>query len=251
MKKHHRTIVVVALSVIVIFGTYFFVLYRMSYSLSGNLEKQESVRIGYTDRTFDLDVDSGVWKEVEPVKVHLFPQSARVAYGNEERDIMVRGIYNDEEIAFLIEFHDESENRGGLENVDACAILFAPGDAPVTAQMMGFESKVNIWQWKADRDTARFMKDDDSVNVIREFVAVGPATQKPLQNQNVDGRGEYDNSRWRVIFKRKLLSQQEDEFDIKPGNDMNIAFAVWDGKKLETFSRKSISILRPLILEEK
>lgn len=251
MKRHHRTILIISLSVIVIFSVYFLVLYRMSYSIAGNLEKIKSLRIKYTDSALNLDVDGKVWENVKPVKIQLYPQSARVAFGNEERDIMVRGLYNDEEIAFLIVFEDESEDLGGLVNPDACAILFTPKGAPATAQMMGFESKANIWHWKADRDVARFREGDQSVNVIREFIAAGPATQKPLARQYVEGGGEYKNNSWKVIFKRKLISQQKDEFVIEPGNNLSIAFAVWDGGKLETFSRKSISILRPLIVEEK
>ena len=251
MKRHHSTIIIVALCVAVMAVVYFIVLYRLSYRPDGKIGKEKGLTIEYTNQIIDMDVSSGIWKKIRPATIHLVPQSARVAYGNDEKDILVRGIFNDEEVAFLLEIYDESEDLGGLINPDACAVLLAPEEIPATAQMMGYESKVNIWHWSADRNAGRYDKIDQSVNVVRELVAEGPATQKPLAGQYVIGKGVYEPTRWRVIFKRKLAGRQMDAIDITPGTRMNIAFAVWDGSKTETFSRKSISILMPLIIGKK
>ena len=251
MKRHHKTILIVALSVAVILVVYFTVLYRLSHAVSGKLEEKETLAVSYINKAFDLDANNDLWKDIAPVRIHLLPQSARTPHGTTERDILVRMAHNNEEIAVLIEFNDESEDRTGPANPDACAVLFAPGDAPATAQMMGFGSIANVWQWLADRDARKYQAGDASVNVVRELFARGPGTQKELPGQNVEGRGEYGQGRWKVVFKRKLKSSQENELELKPGVDMNIAFAVWNGIKMESFSRKSISILRNLTLEEK
>lgn len=251
MKRHHITILIVSLCVIVMAIAYFIVLYRLAYHPSASLTQEKSLTIEYTNQVIDLDVNSEIWNTTKSTQVHLFPQSARVAYGQEEKDLQVKGLFNNEEIAFLLEFDDTSEDLGGLKNPDACAILLSPEDIPATAQMMGYESKVNIWQWSADRNKQRYVKGDQSIIVIRELVAEGPTTQKPLAHQFVIGKGEYQHTGWRVLFKRKLATSQPDEFEILPGTGMNIAFALWNGENLETFSRKSISILRPLIINKK
>ncbi len=248
IKRYHSTIIIIALCVAVIAFVYFMVMYRMAYQPAGRIEKQNSLTIEYTNQFISLDAGSEIWKKIKPVTIHLLPQSARVAFGQDEKDIQVRGLFNDDEVAFLLEIEDESGDLGGLLNPDACAILLAPEDVPATAQMMGYESKVNIWHWSADRNFSRYVQGDQSVNVVNELVAVGPATQKPLAEQNVIGKGVYEGIKWQVIFKRKLAGKQEDGIEITPGTNMNIAFAVWDGSKTETFSRKSISILRPLII---
>ena len=251
MKRHHTTILVVSLCMATLSVLYFVVLRRSSYRPSETLTVEKEFIVETTNQVIDLDVRSSVWADVSPTNVQLFPQSARVAYGQEEKDILVRAVHNREEIAFLLEFDDESENIGGLIIPDACAILLAPDDATATAQMMGYESKVNIWHWSADRNDRRYGQDDQSVQVVRELISEGPTTQKPLAEQYVTGKGEYARTRWRVVFKRKLAKEQPDELKVSPDTRMQIAFAVWDGGKKETFSRKSISILRPLIISRK
>jgi DMSO reductase family type II enzyme heme b subunit len=105
--------------------------------------------------------------------------------------------------------------------------------------MMGYASKANIWHWLADRDT------------VREMKASGPGTQTPLKDQNVKGKGEYRDGKWKVMFKRSLKSMQDEEFEIIPDLEYKIAFALWNGSKMESFARKSISILAYLKFERK
>ncbi len=248
MKKHHRTIISITITVAVIGTAYFLFLYRMSYSQPKSLGQKKGMEIEQVYENIDLDTNSKIWNQVQPISIHLVPQSARVAFGRSEKDILVKAIFNDVEVAFLVEIKDDTEDLGGLTNPDSCAIMLAQKDVSATTQMMGYDSKVNIWQWAADRNAARYHKGDRSANVIRELIAEGPTTQRSLANEYVEWKGSYDDSTWRIIFKRKLSSRQADEFEIEPGTEMNIAFAVWDGSKVESFSRKSISILMPLVI---
>lgn len=221
---------------------YFVILYHYIYKIPDTLEKGESFTVFSVDQKITLSLDNKIWHDIQPVTLPLFPQSVRTAFGKYERKINVKGIYNKEDIAFLIEYADETENRIGLKTPDYCAILFVPANSPASAQMMGFESIANIWRWSALRDAKK-------IDVVREFVAHGPTTQKPMENQNVLGQGSYAKGGWKVLFVRKRAKQQKDEFEFMHSKRLKIAFAVWDGEKLETFSRKSIAILRTLILE--
>jgi len=241
IKRHHRTIIIIAISVTVLAVAYFVFLFRATSPLFRGRQRPEGMVITYTDQPLVLDPESSIWDSVEMQTVHLVPQSARVAFGKSERDIRVGSVRNDTEVAFLIEIDDDTEDLGGLANPDSCAIMLVPANAPAAAQMMGYESKANIWQWSADRNAARYQQDDQSVSVIRELVAEGPTTQRPLENEYVEGRGWYDGSTWRIIFKRKLRSLQADEHELRPGAEVSIVFAAWNGSEVESFSRKSIS----------
>jgi DMSO reductase family type II enzyme heme b subunit len=248
MRENLRFILIVGIITLVLSLFYFVTVYSMSYKRNPP-EKEKELTVYYVDEQIPLDVNSEFWKNITPVRIHLQPQSARVPYGSDEREIFVRGVYNGSEIGFLVEFEDESENLGLPANPDACAILFVPGESPATSQMMGYNSKANIWHWLADRNLKRYREGDTTVNVVRELIATGPGTQTPMPKQLVEGKGEYTNGKWKVVFKRRLKRMQEDELDFGPGKNFKIAFAVWDGEKMESFSRKSISILRKLVLK--
>ncbi|MEW6456092.1 MAG: ethylbenzene dehydrogenase-related protein [Acidobacteriota bacterium] len=252
MKKPFFNAIMIFTVILIAVGGYFLIAHRLNIPPpSASIEGKKNLNVGYTEESISVNPISEVWKSADFTKIHLYPQSARIPYGNSEKELLVKALYNDREIAFLLEFYDETEDRGGPVNPDACAILFVPNDGPATAQMMGYGSKANVWQWLADRDTEKYQKGNESIKTVRELIAHGPGTQTPMENQNVEGRGMHKDGKWAVVFKRDLKSNQEGEFEFKPGTDKNIAFAVWDGIKMESFSRKSISILRTLTLEGK
>ncbi len=214
------------------------------------LEEKKNLNVKHINEDIPLDPEWNLWDSVEGEQIHLIPQIARAPFGFEERDILVKAVYNSEEIAFLLEFKDETESRQPPANPDACAILFVPANGPATKQVMGFGSIANVWQWLADRDFQKYSQNID-INPVREPIARRPGTQTPMKFQFVEGKGIYKDGKWKVIFKRKLKKQQEDEFDFKEGFPMEVAFAIWDGHKMEGSSKKSIAILRKLIMGER
>ncbi len=246
MKRHHKTILNTSIVIAILSLGYFLVMYDMIYSSSAEVEQKANLTIYHTNKNIDLVSDSDFWLGIDPERIHLYPQSARAPYGNSEKELQVRAVYNRDEVAFFIEFKDETEDLGSPVNPDACAILFAAADVPATAQMMGYESEANVWQWLADRNTQKYSKGNLTIKPVRELIATGPGTQTPLPEQNVKGKGIYENGKWSVIFKRSLASSQDGELQFRPETDLNIAFALWNGSKMESFSRKSISILRTL-----
>ncbi|MEW5815113.1 MAG: ethylbenzene dehydrogenase-related protein [Spirochaetota bacterium] len=248
MEKHKKTVLIIAITVFVIAAAYFAFLYLKSYMVHGRLEVKGTFRINHTDSSFTLDPANPLWDGIAGEKIHLLPQSARSPFGSAEFDILVRGAFNATEIAFLLEFPDDTENRTGPANPDACAVLVTPANASAVAQMMGYETRANIWHWLATRDAERYLNNNASVNPVRELTVKGPGTQTPMEAQYVDGRGEYKDGEWRVVFIRKREIRQKDEIDFE--KELNIAFAVWNGSRMEASSRKSISVLRTLIMEK-
>lgn len=253
MSKVTLKIGILALSLVSFGGGFLLIQYRLNHPPPGKkIEKPEGLVVYSTPKDIPLEPWAEVWEGLSWQKVQLYPQNARIPYGVREKELQVKALYNQEEVAFLLEFKDQTENRTLPANPDGCALLFVPQDAPATAQMMGYGSKANVWQWLADRDKEKFQKGNPQVNVVRELIAHGPATQKEMPGQYVEGKGVYQEGKWRVFLKRSLAARQEQEFDLGPHSPKKkIAFALWDGETVESFARKSIAILRDLLWEEK
>ncbi|MCP5108457.1 MAG: hypothetical protein GY950_34045 [bacterium] len=251
MSNHTPKFVISVTTILIAVGFYFVVSHRLSNPPADfPLEPMEKLPVKYIDTGIELDVEAPIWNSIEPTHLRLYPQSARNPHGTTEKAITIKAFYNNEDIYFLAEFADDTENRTLPSNPDACAILFVSADSTASAQMMGYANKANIWHWLADRDLKKY-RNNESVNVVRELIAVGPATQTEMEKQNVEGRGFYKAGKWKVIFKRKLEKKQEKEFAFTTGAHKRVAFALWNGVKMESFGKKSIAILRTLVLEDK
>jgi DMSO reductase family type II enzyme heme b subunit len=230
-------------------AAFFVVMYSLTRDRLVGVTQQEPLRIGYTTADLPLDPLAEYWAGMAAMRIHLWPQNARVPYGTEERDIWVRGAYNDFEIAFQVEFEDGTENRDVASKPDAYAIFIEPADSPAIGQMMAQDGSGNIWHWLADRDTEQHQNASQSIRAAAELITAGPGTQTPLESQNVAAKGEFRDGKWYVVFKRSLNSQQDGAMELATGSDALVSFAVWDGAKMESFAAKSIAIVRPLILE--
>lgn len=215
------------------------------------------------------DFEAAVWNELPPLTVRLLHQVTIAPRGkNLVPDLQVRAFHNGKEAYFLCEWKDERESRVHElgEFPDACAVAFSLAEEPPKASiMMGFESTVNIWQWKADLD-AQIWKSgapegSPSPNVFytyekpaafptrttaptsacQDLLSGRPGTVTVKDKTSLTGRGQWRDGRWRVILKRALSAgDPEAAVQLKPGKH-HIAFAVWNGEKGDRGSRKSIS----------
>lgn len=248
MRGSVKTVLTFALPLLTLGSLYFIVIRGMSQRQFPVPEEEEPLSVSYTDQDIPLDPGAEYWTGIEPMRIQLYPQAARVPYGTQKRVIWVRGVYDDNEIALHLEFEDDTEDWGDQPTPDACAIMFTPGDAPATSQMMGHGSGANIWHWLAEGADS-VVRQSQTTQQVRELIATGPATQTPMESQSVVARGEYQDGKWRVVFERPLESRQDGELELSPGSYRKISFAVWDGSAMESLSRKSIAILRTLRLE--
>jgi len=235
---------------LLLFGVVFFLLMRFfTRDQLVGVTDEPPIQVIYTSSEIPLDPSSEFWLDIDQTNVHLWPQNARVPYGTEERDLSVRGVYNDREIAFHLEFDDDKEDREGPLNRDACAVFFGPANSPATAQMMAHGSTGNLWHWVADEDALSRQEGGDPTQAVLELFTTGPGTQTPLEQQTVLGWGEYSGTGWSVVIKRQLDSVQDDAVSVEPDSELIISFAVWDGSKVEALARKSISIVTNLVFE--
>jgi complex iron-sulfur molybdoenzyme family reductase subunit gamma len=62
-----------------------------------------------------------------------------------------------------------------------------------------------------------------------------------LAVQDAKGFGVHDSSGWAVVLTRDLLANQVGEAKFAPGQNLDMAFAVWDGSHDERNGKKAVS----------
>ena len=107
---------------------------------------------------------------------------------------------------------------------------------------------VNLWYWMADKN------EDAQANPVEDQNANGykdPAKAQPPAAQNVQGRGQFKDGRWRIVMKRPLITKDTNtDVMFKLGKLTPIAFHIWDGSNGETGLQRAISSWSFLLLEE-
>ena len=168
------------------------------------------------------DPNASAWNNAP---VAQFPMSPQVHWQNRiqevtVKDLKVRALHDGNQLAVLLEYADPTEDPD-----DAAALEFMVGDKKAhfahgqpMAQVEG--GPVNIWYWKNKENKAVDMN------------AQGFGTLKAQEHQDVKAKGVYANGTWKVVFSRSLANEHVNEdVQVTPGEFINIAFAVWDGKK--------------------
>ena len=194
-----------------------------SLVLAGSAWAQESVAIrAVLVKTVPDDPTAAAWSSAVTAKFPLSPQvhwPTRILEVT-AKDVKVRGLSDGKQVAIMLEYEDPTEDPD-----DAAAVEFMVGDKKAhfahgqpMAQVEG--GPVNIWFWKN--------KDAKALDMN----AKGFGTLKVQGQQDVKGKGVYQDGKWKVVFSRALTTgDAEHDTQFKPGEFINIAFAVWDGKK--------------------
>lgn len=192
---------------------------------AGMAMAQESVavRAGLVKGALPVDdPNAAAWNSVLPSQ---FPMSPQVHWQNRiqevtVKDVKVRALHDGTQVAVLLEYEDPTEDPD-----DAAALEFMVGDKKAHfahgQPMLQVEGgPVNIWFWK-NKD-----------NKALDMNAQGFGTLKVQEHQDVKAKGAYANGSWKVVFSRPLATDHPDaDTQMVPGEFINIAFAVWDGKK--------------------
>lgn len=193
------------------------------------------------------DPASALWSRAESERIALIATplalqpSAYVKASREERpfgrvrEVEVRALHDGSQIAFLLEWEDTDRDvdpPGDERFPDGAALLFPLAEgAPLVT--MGAEGKpVNAWHWRADRPEH-----------ARNNVALGLGTTRVTPDASIGTVAHWDHGRWRVVFRRALRSSAppEEAVQMKAGDVIQVAFAVWDGSNGERGGLKSFS----------
>lgn len=210
-------------------------------------------------------LDDERWAEAPAVTLHLVPNIIK-----EERlftplndAVTVRTLYNDKEIAFLLEVDDRTRSVPGdkyfselqdenLEmHTDAVAIQFPHEDAYMSAPMVkkplyrhgDAKSNTTIWYWNAGSIEPR------QAPVARLFDGSGPNQKlKPREKDtSLSAAGEWKEGRWKVLMKRPRFTADGDVL-FEEGQFIPISFANWDGSNGEAGSKHTLTTWYWLIL---
>ncbi|MFO0773039.1 MAG: ethylbenzene dehydrogenase-related protein [Nitrospiraceae bacterium] len=182
------------------------------------------------------------------------------------RALTVRSVHNGTDIAFLLEWQDNTKNDRLTPGTfrDGVAIGLPLGDAPAFFCMGQLDHYINIWHWKADwqsdvdRRAAKQAesKKDKGAGEVRRFEVIprrassvedliggGFSTLTSKQSQGrIQGNATWKDGTWRVVMRRPLTaSDPENEAKLAPGRVQTISFAVWNGENKERNGQKSVS----------
>lgn len=216
-------------------------------------------------------------QKVDTTVVPLSAQYIAQQNGGSITQLTARAAFNDKTMAVLLTWNDNTENLGD-ENIntdhptysDAAAVEFplevVAGKQPFRC-MGQTDAKVNIWQWKAERDLTvggdnangqnydpygEITTPSGSRTPAKNFLGPGIGYLVDPGSDNPMAKAKYDpqNHTWSVIFERALLNGHPDkgvQFVPPEGGgagqigSTQIAFAVWDGGNGERLSKKAVS----------
>lgn len=218
------------------------------------------------------------WNDVAALQLPLSVVSTPGA--NPTHEVTVRAVTDGKQVAFRIEWADDSQEVTTLrpqDFADQAAIQLADGD--IAACMGQADRYAHIWHWKADwqygtrdlkqqypnlytdgywiGDQELFTEDlftrpaayvgnlraqPSHDSPVERLVAGGFSsnTTAPAPFQNVRGSGVWKEGRWAVVFVRDLQGPEGD-LQLKPGAPTQVAFAVWDGKYMQRDGMKYTS----------
>jgi hypothetical protein len=77
--------------------------------------------------------------------------------------------------------------------------------------------------------------------IIAELSSVGSGTIASKDVQNTSGDADWQNGEWTAIFRRPLTVNDPGSVQFKAGEKMPIAFAIWEGSRMEAGGRKAVS----------
>ena len=216
--------------------------------------------------------EDAVWAKVSPMTLPLSGQVITRPVWPEPtaRALTVRSLHNGTEIAFLLEWQDNTKNDRLTPGTfrDGVAIGLPLGDAPAFFCMGQLDHYINIWHWKADwqsdidrraaktsekaRDGVRtFEVIPRRVSSVEDLIGGGFSTLTTKERQGrVQGKAAWKDGVWHVVMRRPLVSEeQENEAKLIPGRVQTVSFAVWNGENKERNGQKAVAPWFQLVID--
>lgn len=229
-------------------------------------EKEKSVQSENTvvkaeriEGALPTTVDDEAWNVSQPTTFYMLPQlilkERFFKYANDT--VTARALYNDKEIAFLVEWDDRTKSVPGDEK----GALLADGEVYNDAMAMQFPVEVlgsekpyfvygdgakpvNLWKWQSESVEA-----PQKVSLIN---ASGFETQevRDAAETGLTGTAVYNKGTWRLIMKRALVTSKADkDIQFEEGKFTPLAFMAWDGTNGENGTKHTITTWYWLLLK--
>jgi DMSO reductase family type II enzyme heme b subunit len=157
--------------------------------------------------------------------------------------IWVRALYNENEIALLLQWHDRFEDTGANgQPADALAIQF-PTELPAGDERPYFvlgdaANPVNLWLWSA------------ATGIVEERNGRGVGTDTAQATQNAQGTASLSDGEYTLIVRRALNTGDAEDIQFEPGRFIPIAFMAWDGWRGEEGATGAITPWHLIYLQQ-
>lgn len=191
------------------------------------------------------------WSHVEP---RYFPMVSQIIEGDRWfkttlESVFVRSMYNDKEIAILVEWDDPSKsplpqpNEQFPENEPDALAIQLPTAIPSGMEKPYFlgggeKAPVTLWKWANGQEPEVLL----GKGILKTAKAPG-------ERQTVKVKTDYAAGHWRAVFTRPLKAAAPDDLTFEPGKYIPIAFSAWDGNNGEKDEKRAITIWYWLLLE--
>lgn len=230
------------------------------------------IRVHLVEGELPAGPEDTAWAKVSPMTLPLSGQVITRPVWPEPtaRALTVRSLHNGAEIAFLLEWQDNTKNDRLTPGTfrDGVAIGLPLGDAPAFFCMGQLDHYINIWHWKADwqsdidrraaktsekaRDGVRtFEVIPRRVSSVEDLIGGGFSTLTTKEKQGrVQGKAVWKDGVWHVVMRRPLVSEeQENEAKLIPGRVQTVSFAVWNGENKERNGQKAVAPWFQLLID--
>ncbi len=249
-----------------------------AYSLSKNTSppgKRKVIEAVSVVNELPSSVDDEAWAQAPGSTFRLVPNIVK-----EERlfaplndAVTVRALYNDSEIAFLLEVNDRTESRPGgpvtrffpagadqTMYADAFAIQFpkegAYATAPVEKPLYRHGDAAHhttIWYWNAGaveppvQPQAMLL---DASGPDNRLIPRQPPSPGNEAGRDLVARGDWQDGRWRVLMKRPRNNGDSSDINFPKGQFIPVSFANWDGNNGEVGSKHTFAAWYWLLLPQ-
>ncbi len=222
------------------------------------------IRAHYVEGELPSAPEDAAWSKIPAMTLPLSGQIITRPVWPEPtaRALKVRTLHNGTEIAFLLEWQDNTKNDRLTPGTfrDGVAVGLPLGDAPAFFCMGQLDHYINIWHWKADwqsdidRRAARstdkrkegvrtFEVIPRRISSVEDLIGGGFSTLTTKEKQGrVQGKAMWKDGVWHVVMRRPLVSEeQENEAKLIPGRVQTVSFAVWNGENKERNGQKAVA----------
>mgnify|MGYP000909819269 CR=1 FL=1 len=231
-----------------------------------------SIRAHFVDGELPSAPEDAAWTKISPMTLPLSGQVITRPVWPEPtaRALVVRSLHNGTDIAFLLEWQDNTKNDRLTPGTfrDGVAIGLPLGDAPAFFCMGQLDHYINIWHWKADwqsdidRRAARQSEKKEGgvrtfeviprrVSSVEDLIGGGFSTLTTKEKQGrIQGKAQWKDGVWRVVMRRPLSSEEQDnEAKLIPGRVQTVSFAVWNGENKERNGQKAVAPWFQLVID--
>lgn len=133
---------------------------------------------------------------------------------------------------------DTTHESGTKENSRASA---GAGNITKRSTHLDYGMGKNEGVYNPGRATGNILSDNSMrKSPVEDLNAEGFSTLTTQANQDVDGKGNWNNNRWTVVFKRALSTGDSNDTQFS-GSSTPMAIAIWNGSNKERNGQKAVT----------